>query len=48
MGRGAQIVLLHSVLNYVPKMELPESLWDDLSFVLKGDITCYTISCANC
>ena len=39
-GRGAQIVLLHSVSSYVPRMGLTVSLQDNLFFVLKGDITC--------
>ena len=37
--RGAQIALLHSVSSYVPRMGLPVSLQDNLSFVLKGYIT---------
>ena len=28
-------------------MGLPETLWYDLSFVLKGGITCGAIACAN-
>ena len=40
-------MLLHSVSNYVPNMGLPESLWDDGSFVSKGGISCRTIACVN-
>ena len=45
--RGVQIALLHSVSNYVPRMGLPASPWDNRSFASKGDITCETIACAN-
>ena len=37
--RGAQIMLLHSVSSYIPRMGLPASPWDNLSFALKGDVT---------
>ena len=41
-------MILHSVFNYISRMGLLESSWDDGSFVSKGDIYCRTISCANC
>ena len=47
MGRGAHIVLLHSVSNYVPRMGLPASHWDDGYFASKGYIACGTITSVN-
>ena len=46
-GRGAQIALPQSISNYVPRMGLPASPWDDRSFASEGGITCGTIACAN-
>ena len=46
-GRGAQIALLHLVSNYVPRVGLPASPRDKLSFVSKRDITYSAIACAN-
>ena len=46
-GRGAQIVLLQSVSNYVPRMGLTESPWNDEYFKSNQDIACGTITCKN-
>ena len=41
------ISLLHSVPSYVPRMGLTAPLWDDLSFMLKGDATCSAVAFSN-
>ena len=46
-GGVAQIALLHLVSIYVPRMGLPASLWNEISFASKGDVTCGTIACKN-
>ena len=47
IGGGAQIILLHSVSNYVPRMGLTESPCDDGSFASKRDIACRNSACIN-
>ena len=47
-GGGTQIALLHLVSSYVPQVVMPPSYWDDISFVSKGEVTCGTITSANC
>ena len=47
-GRGAMIVLLNSVSRYVPRMGMTASLWDNLFFTLKEDVTCDDITFVNC
>ena len=44
---GSHIELLHLVSSYVPRMGLPETPWDKLSFASKGGVTCGSIVCAN-
>ena len=46
--KGVKIALLHSMLNYLPRMGMPPSPWDNLSFVSKGKMNCVTVGCANC
>ena len=45
--RGAQIALLHLVLNYIPRMGMSASPWDELYFPLKRDVTCGAIAYDN-
>ena len=33
--------------NYVPRMRIPTSPWDDGSFILKSYIACGTTTCMN-
>ena len=46
-GGSAQIALLHFFPSYVTKMGLTVSLWDYLSFVLKGYVTCSAVPCVK-
>ena len=46
-GRGAQIVLLHLVSAYIPRIGILASPWDNNSFTLKWDIAYETTACAN-
>ena len=41
------IVLIYLVSSYAPQMGMPTSPWDDLSFALKGKVTCGAVMCAN-
>ena len=46
-GRGTHIALFHLVSDYILRLGLLTSLWDNLPFVLKEDITCGAGSCMN-
>ena len=46
-GKGVYIALIYLVSSYAPQMGMPTSPWDDLSFALKGKVTCGAVMCAN-
>ena len=46
-GCTGQIYLVHSISTYFPWMGRTGSLWDDLAFASKGDVTCRAVGCSN-
>ena len=46
-GGSTQIEIFHLVLSYVPRMGLPEFLWDNLYFASKREATYSAAACAN-
>ena len=47
-GKGAQISILHFMLSYFTLMEISLLPWDDLSSILKGEVTCRANGYTNC
>ena len=46
-GCKAYTTLIHLVSHNIPWMGMPALPWDDLSFTLKGEVTCGAIGCDN-